>query len=278
MADANNDDKPAQTGSGGASGPSTGVMGALAVAGGVVSLAVGVEQLIAPLAKGAAIFITALAVVAFSTLIIVSFAFRQTKITMTVGQIAAGVTFALLVGGGALTYATWHHKVAQVSYHPFVSTSPLPSDSGSPAASSTGNVESHTSRCHSPLTIVSPANGTDVADGNNGVEVKMAACDLKTNEVGWLFDYDTGDGTYNFDGNGGPIITTDGELRFADTPIGNPGDIHKLTVLTLVLADTSCNKSLSQLQSGPPPISLPSGCQITSQVDVYVTYPQSNSG
>lgn len=275
MADAGKEDKLPQTASGGPSGPSDGLTRALKVAGGVVALAVGVEQLIAPLAKGAAILSITLAVVTFSILLIVSFTFRQTKITMTVGQIATGATFALLVGGGALTYVTWHHKVTHVSYHPFVNTSRSASHSSSPPATSSITVASSASRCPNPLTIVSPANGTDVADGNNGVEVKIAACDLKTNEVGWLFDYDTGDGTYNFDGNGGPIVTTDGESTFADTPIGNPGDIHKLTVLTLVLADASCNKTLTQLQSGPPPTTLPSGCQITSKVDVYDTYPQS---
>jgi hypothetical protein len=258
MADAEYEDKPAQTASGEPSASLNGIpklREALMVAGGVVTVAAGVEARVSPLAKGLAILTITLAILAFGVLLLALYVFRQTKVTMTVGQIAECVTFVLLVAA-ALTYATLHHKATQ-------------SADGSP---------SPISRCVRPLTITSPANGTVIADGKNGVEVKIAACGLKGGDVGWLFDYDTGDGTYNFDGNGGPIVTTDGESTFADTPIGNPGDTHKLTVLTLVLAGASCNRTLTELQSGPPRTTLPSSCQVTSQIDVYDTYPQSNSG
>jgi hypothetical protein len=131
-----------------------------------------------------------------------------------------------------------------------------------------------TPSCGNELAITSPTSGTVVANGANGVSVGITACGLQPGETGWLFDYDTGDGTYNFDGNSGPIVTSDGDSSFTDRPIGDQGDVHKDTRLTLVLANVACAQTLDTEQSASQsPTNLPTGCQITSQVDVYVTYP-----
>jgi len=50
------------------------------------------------------------------------------------------------------------------------------------------------------------------------MNITVTACGLQPGETGWLFDYDTGDGTYNFDGNGGPVVTSDGQTQFTDCP------------------------------------------------------------
>lgn len=167
-----------------------------------------------------------------------------------------------------LTYAGWHHKSTNAS-----GPTHFPASSSSATPPGPGAATSPNAVCPHPLVITAPASGTKIANGAAGVIIKITACGLQTGEVGWLFDYDTGDETYNFDGNGGAVVTDDGQSTFTDTPIGNPGDIKKLTIITLVLADASCNQALTQMQSGPPPTSLPSSCLITSQSDVYVTYP-----
>ena len=192
------------------------------------------------------------------------YTYRKKKITVSVGAIA-GCALIVLVGA-TLGYVGLHHRITNLS-----GPSHIPAPSPLAASSSPG--ASPTSRCPHPLAITSPANGTKIAHGTAGVIVKITACGLGAGEVGWLFDYDTGDDSYNFDGNGGAIVTTDGESTFADSPIGNSGDINKLTIITLVLANASCNQALTELQSGPPPTILPTTCLITSQINVYVTYP-----
>jgi hypothetical protein len=243
----------------------------LALAGTVVMVAAAVEAFTAPFAKTptANLSIT-LAVLAVGILLIALYTYRKTKITMTVGQIAACATLVMLAGA-VLIYAAWHHKVIP-THHSLAAPSQSPSHFASPSTAPSSRT-SVPSQCPHSLTITSPANGTVIANGNEGVDVKITACGLGVNQVGWLFDYDTGDGTYNFDGNGGPVVIANGKSAFLDQPIGNPGDINKLTIITLVLADASCNQTLAQLQSGSPPTTLPSSCQIASRVDVYVTYP-----
>jgi hypothetical protein len=150
-----------------------------------------------------------------------------------------------------------------------LTTEPVPSSSSTPSP-----LPSPSSTCARKLAITAPSSGATIADGSKGVQIDVTACGLQQGESGWLFDYDTGDGTYNFDGNGGPIVTQNGVATFSDVPIGNQGDSHKDTRITLVLASATCGRELMTLQSAPqPPTSLPPDCLITGQVDVYVTYP-----
>lgn len=130
--------------------------------------------------------------------------------------------------------------------------------------------------CAKKLVITTPVSGAKVSNGNDGTDVEITACGLQAGQSGWLFDHDTGDGTYNLDGNGGPIVTSNGRTVFHDVPIGNHGDVNKDTKITLVLADAQCTRALNQMDlqnADTGPTSIPSGCQIMSQIDVYVTRP-----
>jgi hypothetical protein len=75
------------------------------------------------------------------------------------------------------------------------------------------------------------------------------ACRLG-NDSGWLFDHDSQDGYYYDDYNGNTPIAVvsssmNGSWYFDDSPIGDPGDNHKLYSITLVLASPACNKARS---------------------------------
>ena len=191
-------------------------------------------------------------------------------------RVVLGVLGAGLVSAGVL-------QLPQTSGTP----NPRPSQSVDPTLTPTPSLTVSTppvsvtpsppssSSCTKELAITAPANGTKIAKGGDGLEVDVTACGLQPGQTGWLFDYDTGDGTYNLDG-GGPLITSNGVASFQNKPIGNQGDVNKDTRITLVLADTACSQALSALNlqsTGTGLTSFPAGCAIADQVDVYVTYP-----
>jgi hypothetical protein len=134
--------------------------------------------------------------------------------------------------------------------------------------------------CSAKLRITAPAEGAIISNGANGILVQGTACDLGSASR-WLFDFDPQDGYYYDDYNGKtPTAVVPSSLRgtwaFDDSPIGDPGDQNKRYVITLVLARPSCDRSLL----AEPPIdgdysvrTLPAGCSIVDQVDVYVAVP-----
>ncbi len=125
--------------------------------------------------------------------------------------------------------------------------------------------------CPAALTITSPASGTKIT-GHLGVTLDITACGLTSGQSGWLFDVDSGDGTYGLDG-GGPIVTANGASTFTDAPIGSHGDVNEGVKLTLVLADSACSTALKGMNlQNTYPTSLPSSCRIASQVLVIETY------
>lgn len=164
--------------------------------------------------------------------------------------------------------------VSPISTIGTLSPTPLTISPMTSAASIPTALTPSTPSCAKTLTITAPTNGLKIENGGNGVEVDITACGLQQGDAGWLFDYDTGGETYNLDGNGGPIVTSNGSATFNDSPIGDSGDINKNTKITLVLANSLCTQALNQIDfQNAAPTHLPSGCQIEAQVDVYVTYP-----
>jgi hypothetical protein len=139
------------------------------------------------------------------------------------------------------------------------------------SASASGAVSPKSVACPAPLTITSPIRGTKIT-GRTGATLDITACGLTSGQSGWLFDLDTGDGTYGLDGSG-PIVTGNGTSTFTDAPIGAHGDVNEGVKLTLVLADSACSTALRGMGlQNTYPTALPSSCQIASQVLVIETY------
>lgn len=127
------------------------------------------------------------------------------------------------------------------------------------------------SSCPESLTITSPKSGTKIV-GSTGVTLGITACGLTSGEAGWLLDYQ--DGTYGLD-NGGAVVTQNGSTSFADTPVGDPGDVDADVKLTLVLANATCGQALAALAAlgqDAAPATLPPSCKIADQIDVVETY------
>lgn len=127
------------------------------------------------------------------------------------------------------------------------------------------------SSCPEPLTITSPKSGTKIV-GSTGVTLGITACGLTSGKTGWLLDYQ--DGTYGLD-NGGAVVTQNGSTSFADSPVGDPGDVDSDVKLTLVLANATCGQALAALAAlgqDASPATLPPSCKIADQIDVIETY------
>jgi hypothetical protein len=133
--------------------------------------------------------------------------------------------------------------------------------------------------CLKKLQITSPHEGTYIANGQeDNILISGTACDLGTSS-GWLFDYDPEDGYYYSDYSGGkpsPVVRPSqaGVWYFNDSPIGAPGDNHKMYTITLVLASPACDKALQAMPEigGDYKIrGLPLGCYPAAAIDVYVS-------
>lgn len=129
--------------------------------------------------------------------------------------------------------------------------------------------------CKENLVITSPRPGQHVT-GHLGAHVTGTACDLASRS-GWLFDHDSEDPYYYevFPDSPGPVVRQDGKWSTIDQPVGGPGDVDKKYFLTLVLASTSCDNALRQLQPTDQDYQLlgfPPGCRIVADVPITVTY------
>jgi len=198
--------------------------------------------------------------------------------------VKVGVLTAAVTGGLAIVAAIVtgifsivnaeidHPSQTQTSSQPSISHS---ASSGLPQRSRPSSALA----CSSALTLTSPANGTYIQNGANGIDVQGTTCDLGNNSA-WLFDWDSQDQYYYADYNGnspGPLtVPVRGKWSFQDEPIGDPGDNQKEYVITLVSASPSCNHSILQsqsIQNNQNILRFPAGCKIVSKRVVYVSYP-----
>lgn len=194
-----------------------------------------------------------------------------TTIGVIIGSVLAFVGVVYTANKTDLSQPTASHSTSSQSNH------------GASLSSSASVSPAPTSTCPIKLRITSPASGTliTVAKGNTpAVLITGDACGLN-HEDGWLFDYDTGDGNYYLDvpqdaNSPMPVVTDNGHWSFYDNPIGNQGDNHKITRVTIVLASMTCDKTLraAKLDSDGNYVfnSLPPGCVRDDSTDIVVTW------
>lgn len=163
---------------------------------------------------------------------------------------------------------------------PFRAPSDPQASAPTPSGTSKPHVPPSTPSCIRKLRILSPSDGAIIANGVHGVLIKGTACNLG-NDSGWLFDHDSQDGYYYDDYNGNTPIAVvsssiNGSWYFDDSPIGDPGDNHKLYTITLVLASPACNKALlaePTIEGDYKLSAFPGDCRVSASLNVYVSYP-----
>jgi hypothetical protein len=111
-----------------------------------------------------------------------------------------------------------------------------------------------------------------------GIVLSGTACGL-TNEYGWVFNLDNGDGYYHEDYIGGiskPRIVGNGPWQVEDRPIGSANDPGLPYTIVVVLADQDCNSKLLAIKIKDKDYrtrKLPATCKIAGQRTVYVSGP-----
>lgn len=130
--------------------------------------------------------------------------------------------------------------------------------------------------CEQPTLSITAPNDGELIRGREGVKLTGDACRLGEN-TGWIFDFDPAQNTYfaSHHGSPAPTITDDGQWRFNDTPVGDPGDTDKEYQIVVVLASPACSSALAALPLDDGDLfaeALPATCFIADEVTIVVTY------
>ena len=206
--------------------------------------------------------------------------YQKKQVLIAIITAISAIIVALLAYAGVVYTANKTDSSQPTASH---STSSQ-SNQGASLSSSASVSPAPSSTCPIKLRITSPASGTlitAVKGHSPAVLITGDACGLN-HEDGWLFDYDTGDGNYYLDvpqdaNSPMPVVTDNGQWSFYDNPIGNQGDDHKITRVTIVLASMTCDKTLRAANPNSDGDyvfnSLPPGCVRDDSTDIVVTWP-----